>query len=30
MGKLAVVQDKEGNQIVLIPNIIFTNKQKID
>ncbi len=30
MSKLEIIQDEIGNQIVLIPDIIFTNKQNID
>lgn len=30
MNKLSVVQDELGNQVVLIPDIIFVNKQHID
>ena len=30
MGKLVVGQDRAGNKIVLISDIIFTNKQNID
>ena len=30
MGKLVVGQDGAGNKIVLISDIIFTNKQNID
>lgn len=30
MEKLAIIQDGAGNKVVLIPNIIFINKQNID
>lgn len=30
MEKLEIIQDKCGNKIVLIPEVIFTNKQNID
>ena len=30
MKKLEVMQDEYGNKIVLIPDIIFMNKQNID
>ena len=30
MKKLAIIQNESGNKVVLIPNIIFINKQNID
>lgn len=30
MEKLEIVQDARGNKVVLIPDIIFTNKKDID
>lgn len=30
MAKLEIVKDSEGNKIVLIPEILFFNKQNIE
>ena len=30
MRKLEIIQDEDGNKVVLIPDIIFVNKQNID
>ena len=30
MRELKIIQDKDGNKVVLIPDIIFVNKQNID
>ena len=30
MEKLRIAQDEYGNKVVLIPNIIFSNRQNID